>query len=411
MSQTNNEGKNKSNKYSEKLKNYAKSDIIKKCSNCSMCRDVCPIYQIIKKERSYPGGKFRVFRTFVEENLKIKEKFVEIMALCSMCKHCEVVCPLDFSFTEILEELRKEIVTKSNKPYKTQEDFASKVQKDKNPYGESAGERKKWVKGDIREAKRSPYAYFVGCTSSYREVISALNTAIVLSNILEDNFVLLGAEEYCCGSPLIRTGQVDFNLCLESDDKKKTKSHFDVADYISHNVEVLKEKGVRIVIFNCSGCYKTAVKDWPKYYGGNLPFETFHLTEYVAKNLDLVEKKLKNWDKRITYHDPCHLGRYMKIYDAPRKILRAIDGVQLIEMKNSKECAMCCGAGGGLKGGFPEEALEIAKLRIREAENTGAEILATACVFCKRNLRDAAEALNSKITVLNIEDILTQLLV
>jgi heterodisulfide reductase subunit D len=185
---------------------------------------------------------------------------------------------------------------------------------------------------------------------------------------------------------------------------------FSIKEYINHNIQILKKKGVKEIICNCAGCYKTISEDWPKFVDESFPFKVTHITEFLAEKLERNRIMLKSFPKTITYHDPCHLGRHMGIYEEPRIILNSIPDANIIEMKNNKENGLCCGAGGGFKAHFPDEALKIAKLRVREALDDGAEIISTACVFCKNNLNLAIKDIDKEIRVLNIEDILANLI-
>jgi heterodisulfide reductase subunit D len=196
----------------------------------------------------------------------------------------------------------------------------------------------------------------------------------------------------------------------KKNESKKNKVHFNLKEIISHNIEALAAKGVKNVIVNCAGCYRTISNDWPQLYQKELPFKVTHLTQFLADKVEKKEIKFKNWDKTITYHDPCHLGRHMGIFEDPRKIIEAIPEVKLIEMKNNRENAACCGAGGGLKAAFPNESLKIAELRIKEAMETKSDIIVTSCVFCKMNLTEAAQNLKSPLIVMNIEDIVMETL-
>ncbi|MBD3211129.1 MAG: hypothetical protein GF311_00860 [Candidatus Lokiarchaeota archaeon] len=390
--------KKMSNKEKLKISNY--EDYIKNCSNCSMCREICPTYLISRRESKFAGGRMRIFRTFVEEGLRFSGAFLEIMAFCMTCKRCEEICPVKLDYVNILETIRKEIVSKAMKTIEKQNRFVPYLVKSKNPYGEPQKERMSWVINELNIISYGRYAYFVGCTSSYRAKESAVNTAKILSKILKEGFILLKDEEYCCGSPYLRTGLVDLTL-----NYKNQSIEFHLEDYIKHNIKTLKEKGVKKIIFNCSGCYKTAKIDWAKSTKTKLPFQFFHISELIADKLKKNEINFKKWSKKITYHDPCHLGRHMGIYEEPREILNAIPGVKLIEMEHNKQETICCGAGGGFKAGFPQESLEVAKIRIKEAIKTGAEIIATSCVFCKNHLSSAIQKMNKEIKVLNIEDI------
>ena len=143
--------------------------------------------------------------------------------------------------------------------------------------------------------------------------------------------------------------------------------------------------------------------EYPKHV--EVPFEVLHMTEFLAKQ-DLKPKSLG--DVKVTYHDPCHLGRHMGVYDAPRNIMKAIKGLELIEMPRNRVNSMCCGAGGGYKSQFNNFAVRIASDRVREAEATGAEYLVTSCPFCVTNLSQGAQAIGSKIKVVDVSDILLQ---
>ena len=128
-----------------------------------------------------------------------------------------------------------------------------------------------------------------------------------------------------------------------------------------------------------------------------------HSTEYLSKRIKDHRIELAPINMKVTYHDPCHLGRHAKIYEAPREVLRSIPGLELAEMSRSHDLSRCCGGGGGVKTAYPEASLAIAKKRLRDAEATGADALVTACPFCVQSLRAAAEATGSKMEVLPLE--------
>lgn len=396
-------------KYSYTLKKYADDELIKKCSNCSMCREVCPMYLISDLESSYPGGRMRILRTFAQEKLKITTEFLDNFAYCSTCKKCEDFCPIHMNYVEILEMMRKELVTNLSSIPQENLTFSRNTYLENNPYGEPRDKRFDWVSDDVVINTKSKIGYFVGCTSSYREKESARMTVKILSHIHTEGINLLGNKELCCGSPLMRTGQVQFSFNDKSLPKLRDID-FSIKRLIGKDISLIQKRGIEILICNCSGCYKTIVQDWPQYIEGSLPFEVLHLTEYVANLASKAQLTFRNLNKKVTYHDPCHLGRYLDIYDAPRKILNAIPGLKLIEMKNIRKDAVCCGAGGGLRARFPEESIKIAKLRIREAINTNADYLVTACVFCKNQFELALKEFNTPLKVLNIEELMGQLL-
>ena len=142
-------------------------------------------------------------------------------------------------------------------------------------------------------------------------------------------------------------------------------------------------------------------------FGAESDLEVFHTVEVIKQLLD--EKKIKfkgEYNQTVTYHDPCHLGRHMKIYEIPREIYKQIPGLKLVEMKRNRNHAWCCGAGGGVKIGYPEWALEISGERIKEAKETGATVLSSVCPFCRTNLSDANEKYEGDLQVLDLLEII-----
>ena len=220
--------------------------------------------------------------------------------------------------------------------------------------------------------------YFRGCVAREKlnEIVEAtekiLKHAGIEYNILEN--------ETCCGSFLLRTG-------FASDAEEVMKN-------------TLKEIGEETIITSCAGCYKTFKKDYKEILGVEL--DVVH-TSQLFNNL-IKNKKIEPifLDKTVTYHDPCHLGRHLEEYDAPREILDEISN--LVEMERNKEKSRCCGAGGGVRAAFPEITENIAKMRIKDAEDIKAEILVTSCPFCILNLRSVSKD-SSKI--LDLSEIIT----
>ena len=182
-----------------------------------------------------------------------------------------------------------------------------------------------------------------------------------------------------------------------------------VDEYMKYNIDQIKKTGATKVITSCAGCYKTLSNDF-KRFGNDLGLEVYHSLELVKKLLD--EKKIEfqsEYNKTVTYHDPCHLGRHMGIYELPREIYKKIPGLNLVEMKRNRNFAWCCGAGGGVKIGYPEWALEISKERLDEVKETGATVISSTCPFCKTNLSDATTHYKFDFEVLDLMEILDQI--
>jgi heterodisulfide reductase subunit D len=179
-------------------------------------------------------------------------------------------------------------------------------------------------------------------------------------------------EEVCCGSPLLRSGQPE--LALELARK---------------NFEAMKAVNPDLMITSCAGCCRTWKMDYPEMVGEKLPFKVMHSSEYLSTLIRAGRIKLKSYDKTVTYHDPCHLGRGLGMYAPSRDALKAIKGIDYVEMANYGKTAKCCGAGGGFRSLDRKLSVEIAKNRVNEAKEAGAEVLVTACSFCSLNFKEA----------------------
>ncbi len=381
------------------LKPQITLDALSQCANCNSCRDYCPIYLQTGNESDFAGGRSRLILTYFKEKFELDEQFYQNMFFCSMCGQCEEKCPLGLNIVLFLEKIRTCVNQRNHFNHLKHNLLSDRVNAQFNPYNELASQRGDWkkpiqsqIQGSLR--KEGKIAYFVGCTAAYRDQESARNTALILKALLPEGFVILDAEEYCCGSPLFRTG---VSVPRE---------------FIHHNIEKLRKKGVQMVVTACAGCFKTLSEDWPRLTHKVLPFTVKHISEFLADHLDILKSKIKRFDVCLTYHDPCHLGRAMGVYDAPRRVLMAIPGVHLKEFHDIRENALCCGAGGGMRMNFPEISQKLALRRIRQAKILNVSILSTSCVFCKYNFQKAIhDTADDSIQILNLEDIIAQLLI
>jgi Fe-S oxidoreductase len=211
----------------------------------------------------------------------------------------------------------------------------------------------------------SKMIYFRGCVAREKLNNIAEATEKILKHADIDYKIL--DNETCCGSFLLRTGFV-------SDAKEVMKN-------------TLKEIGKEKIITSCAGCYKTFKKDYNEILGVEL--DVVHTSQLFNELIRTGKLEPPFLDKTVTYHDPCHLGRHIEEYDAPREVLSKISN--LVEMERNKEESRCCGAGGGVRAAFPEITENIAKMRIKDAKDVDAEILVTSCPFCILNLRSVSE--------------------
>jgi heterodisulfide reductase subunit D len=183
------------------------------------------------------------------------------------------------------------------------------------------------------------------------------------------------SEERCCGSFAMRIGERDLARSLAE-----------------HNLAQITKKKPKTVVFTCPGCLRAFRRDYPEM-GLELGFEPLHISEYLQRAIDDGTATIQgDMDAVITYHDPCHMGRHLGIYDPPREVLKKIPGLELQEMERNREAALCCGAGGGVKSAYPEWAQQTAEKRLLEASMTDARFLVTSCPFCLHNLQESLAA-------------------
>jgi Fe-S oxidoreductase len=233
--------------------------------------------------------------------------------------------------------------------------------------------------------------YFVGCTAALSPDLQAvaIKTAKVLHRLGVD-FAILGEQEICCGSVAMRTGERKvFQATAEK------------------NAALFKKTGIKTIITSCAGCYRTLKIDYKSLLEGS-GIEVLHTVEFLEKHIDKNGIKLKNLGIHATYHDPCHAGRHVGLYEPPRALLKRM--ARVTEMKTIKDSAKCCGAGGGVKKAFPKLAMEIGKSRIQEAEETGADYIVSICPFCYRNLADAIKDKGSKMQVRDLLELVEEAL-
>jgi heterodisulfide reductase subunit D len=354
------------------------------CAKCGYCRDYCPARRFKGFETYSARGKILNLKRLLERHEPLTKDVVENCYMCAVCGYCKEMCPTEIDLPELFVNIRADLVKKGLGPLPAHLRITQGIKEKHNPYSEPHEKRTAWLPEKLPQ--KAEVIYFVGCTPSYRTQKTAESVFRLLKKA-NVNFTVM-PEEGCCGSPLLMTGQLD---------AAKTA--------IEHNTALME--GAKTLITGCSGCYRMWKIGYEKVTGKKPPFEVFHATEYLQFLLD--EKKLKPTKeirKKVTYHDPCHLGRHLGIFEPPRAILKSIPGVTLVEMERVKNLSMCCGAGAGVMTAFPDMARFAASERIKEAEAAGAEILASACPFCELNLSRTAEATGAKLQVTDITELL-----
>jgi len=347
------------------------------CTYCGFCKSVCPVYESIGWDSSVARGRIILAYGLLNKDIPADESVVENLYQCTTCKDCERRCPSRIEVVEVVERARRDLIANGMMLPKHRKLVESTL-KHGNPYGEARS-----VAAALgTERRRARLGYFVGCTSAFRNRGIADATRSILGKLGEDFTVV---DEVCCGSVLQRIGVDEAT----------------VTDVMERNVRSAADLGVEEVVFSCAGCYRMFKEEYPKFV--DVPFKVRHISEFLADK----DIKLKPLDKKITYHDPCHLGRHSGVYDAPRKLLSKIPKAEFKEMLHNRETALCCGGGGGVRSAYPGLSEKVAARRVDEA--AFADVLVTTCPFCVSNLRVGKEKNLSPVEIKDLVELIEPL--
>lgn len=345
------------------------------CIRCGFCRSVCPVVsEKDMEETAGPRGRMILIRGLIMREVKPSSRVIEKMYMCTGCAYCRLKCPPGLEVDNIVLAARRDLFSLGVSIPEGHLEVLSSLKSNENPFGMSRSERNKWMEGfeGLADTMSKPSVlYWVGCTTSYIAPSIASSMARILSKA-GVSFKTLGVSENCCGYPYLLVGD--------------EKSFRENAERV---VEQISKEGVETVVANCPGCYRTFVELYPKYLGA-LPFKAVHSSQLIDSLIrNGVVKLSKPVNLRVTYHDPCDLGRHVGVYDPPRSVISSIPGVTLIEMEKSRADARCCGGGGALRLAFPEVSTNIGTTRIRiDVAPLDVEAIVTACPTCVRNLKD-----------------------
>ncbi len=380
------------------------ADIVHRCFRCGYCKFTsdysdfnCPTYRKFRFETYSPGGRMWLIRAWLNDEIKNSDRFQEILFSCATCANCVEHCVFTFSedLVNIFISAREEMVNDGIIPPPVR-DYLKNININGNPYKEPASERGKWAEGTLVETyKDQEYLFYIGCVGSYDErgkkIAGAVGDLLVKAGL---SIGILGDKENCDGNEVRTLGEAGlFQFLAEK------------------NITLFRDLGVKKIITLDPHAFNTFKKDYPALDG---EFEVYHYTQVLAPLIQSGKIPLKELNDKITYHDPCYLGRHNGEYNAPRKILKAIPGIELVEMDRSRENAFCCGGGGGnfftdILGGGEDSP---SRIRVKEALDTGAGIIAVACPQCAKMLDDAVkiEQLDDRIKVMDVAEIVTNCL-
>ncbi|MEW6669304.1 MAG: (Fe-S)-binding protein [Thermodesulfobacteriota bacterium] len=364
-------------------------DAFKRCFQCGLCDTVCPWNRV----RSFSMRKLVREATF-----GLTEIESEDIWRCTTCGRCPQQCPRDVKQIDSGVALRR-VATEYGvfpKPVKAIRTVSASLTDVGNPLGEDREKRGAWAEGlSVREyAEGMEILYFPGCYLSYDGRLKkvARATANILNRAGVD-FGILGSKENCCGESIRKTGD-------EALFKKLAKE----------NIKTFIDNGVKRILVSSPHCYHTFKNEYPEF---RVNFEVVHVSQYLSELMK--EGRLepaKEYGKKVTYHDPCYLGRHNGIYEEPRGVLKKIPGLELKEMPDARADSLCCGGGGGRVWMETVKGERFCDLRIEQAMGTGAEVLATSCPYCITMLEDSRLTLDvaEKIEVKDITEIIQEVI-
>ncbi|MCL6479030.1 MAG: (Fe-S)-binding protein [Peptococcaceae bacterium] len=356
-------------------------EAVKFCYQCGKCDTVCPWNRV---------RTFSMRKLIREAAFGLTEIEHEEIWRCTTCGKCAQRCPRDVKQIQNMVALRRMatgygVFPGAVKPVRT---ASAGLTGEGNPFGEERAKRADWAKGlPVKTfAEGMEVLYFPGCYLSYDPRLKkvAQATANILNKAGVD-FGILGAGENCCGESIRKTGNEELFKRLARD-----------------NIKTFIENGVKKILVSSPHCYHTFKNEYPEF---RVNFEVIHISQYLFELINEGRLKIsKEYGKKVTYHDPCYLGRHNGIYDEPRGVLKKIPGLELIELAESREESLCCGMGGGRIWMETPKTERFSNLRLEEAVGFGAEELVTACPYCITNFEDSRVVLNYD-EVIQVKDI------
>ena len=364
-------------------------DAFKRCFQCGLCDTVCPWNRV----RTFSMRKIVREATFGLTDIESEDIW-----RCTTCGRCPQRCPRDVRQIDSGVAIRRiateyQVFPKAVKPVRT---ASASLIDEGNPLSEARKDRANWAEGLSVQpfAEGMEILYFPGCYLSYDPRLKkvAKATAQIL-NRAEVDFGILGAEENCCGESIRKAGDEELF---------KRLARANIKTFIDH--------GVKKILVSSPHCYHTFKNEYPEF---RVNFEVIHISQYLFELLQAGRLAInKEYGKKVAYHDPCYLGRHNGIFDEPREALKKVPGLALIELPESRVDSLCCGGGGGRIWMETQKGERFSELRLQQALDIGAEVLATACPYCITMFEDSRLTLDltERLEVKDITEIIQEVI-
>jgi Fe-S oxidoreductase len=367
----------------------AGGEAFKLCYQCGTCNTVCPWNRV---------RDFLVRKIVLQAQLGVVPFESEDLWLCATCGQCVQRCPRGVEIIDVMRAMRRLLVPDGVVPASIPNlrGIMTSIASVGNPWGQEPKDRANWAKDlDVKEfGEDTEVLYFPCCYPSYdprlRKVSQATATLLNKAGV---NFGILGSKENCCGESVRKAGN-------EALFKRLARE----------NMKAFIEHGVKKILVSSPHCYHAFKNDYAEF---KFNFEVVHISQYLFQLIN--EERLnptKEYGKKVTYHDPCYLGRHNDIFDEPRGVLKKISGLELVEMADAREESLCCGMGGGRIWMETAKEERFSNLRLEQAIKVGAEVLATSCPYCITQFEDSVLSLKESegIQIKDITEILQEVI-
>jgi Fe-S oxidoreductase/FAD/FMN-containing dehydrogenase len=363
------------------------------CAQCGYCVDECDQFYGRGWESESPRAKWFFLREYMASRADFDQKWVDKFMACTTCEVCNVECPLELPNEPSWLKMRGLLIHDWDKlTLPAFEVMQAALRKERNIWAAYSRDRARWVPPDIEEKIRwrAEVGYFPGCTASLVEPDVAQGTARLL-DAAGIKFTYMGDGEACCGLPMLVAGLWDA-----------------FEEILRHNIKGMKEREVKTVVTSCPACWlswKVYYPEWAEKLGIEFPFQVKHYSEVLAEKIRTGELRFTQpVQMKAAWHDSCHMGRAGGIYEPPREMLRAIPGLELVEMEHNREHAHCCGGVLTLLEN-PDTGKVIGDVRVREAEAAGVEAIIASCPCCEVQFRVTMEKTGRDMPVIDLAHI------
>jgi len=366
---------------------------ILQCGDCEVCTGYCTVSPTFSHVETYSAkGRHLLTRGLMRGELRSSRRLVNVLYSCTLCGLCYGQCLPDLRLHDAILEARGRLAEEGLAPESAKAALRN-ITEYGNPMSAATELRMRWMQKlpENLLKNKADVLYWAGCNTTLRSgVRSTANATVKVLNAAGVDVMALGEREGCCGFSLVVGGFFE--------EAKRNAERV---------VEAVDAAGVGVLVTSCSGCYETFADLYPNKLGVEMPCQVLHSSQLAARLVKDGKLALNNLPMKVSYHDPCGLGRHCSVYEAPRNVLRSIPGLQLVEPSLSRERSRCCGGGGGFWGVNSSASMSLAHLRIeQDIVPLNVEALAVTCPLCYTNFLYTLKKYSVEMKVYDVMELL-----